>query len=77
MRDAILSVNEKEFILRVRALPAQPLHVAGVSHGTPSPQALHEDQRTDGRRPFESRSPKFQARLCGSGVCNVEQANTP
>lgn len=60
MRDDVLSVNEKEFILKARL----------VARSAPAPcltgafflQALQEDQRTDGRRPFESRTPKFQAR---------------
>ena len=74
MRDAILSVNEKEFILRVRLCCRRvPAASCLTRRCTPS-QALHEDQRTDGRRPFESRSPKFQARPCRS-VRDVGQVN--
>jgi hypothetical protein len=67
MRDAILTVNEKEFILKARCRCCS-LRCCDAAQAADAPgraahaQALLEEQRVDGRRPFDPRPPKFEAR---------------
>lgn len=63
MRDApVLSVNEREFVIRVRPRhPLSPPLSASDSHRLyPCAQALKEEARVDGRRPLDSRELRLQ-----------------
>ena len=63
MRDAaVLSVNEREFVIRVRPRhPLSPPLTASDSHlRHHRAQALQEEARVDGRRPLDRRELRLQ-----------------